>query len=259
MQDSLSIGTTIAGAVLAPLLATMLAYAMGGPGERRDYEGLVPFGIASAIVAMAIHFISGRVWPPQTDAVANPIWPAITRAFVRAALVEEGIKISAFLLWLRMARRPQPRDALFAAVAIAMTFAAMENFNFLLRDVSHVEPLLRDAAIRSLLSTPSAAADPFVVGIWAAVGIAEKGRVVVARVLTGLAFAILAHGVWDASAFLAAPFFPTGDASSWSAAPAWTFVAGGMLASISIDTLGLVIGMQRLALSGVRFRLPYRF
>jgi len=146
-----------------------------------------------------------------------------------------------------------------AAVAIAMTFAAMENFNFLLRDVSHVEPLLRDAAIRSLLSTPSAAADSFVVGIWAAVGIAEKGRVVVARVLTGLAFAILAHGVWDASAFLAAPFFPTGDASSWSAAPAWTFVAGGMLASISIDTLGLVIGMQRLALSGVRFRLPYRF
>jgi RsiW-degrading membrane proteinase PrsW (M82 family) len=143
---------------------------------------------------LAEHFV-----PDQAALIAAMFRRDVLRASIGAALPEELLMAACLYGWLwygrRHRRRHQTKEIIFAGMAIALAFAAIENALFL----QNIATALRVLVLRSLISTPEHAANGFGVGIFAALAVrAATRRAATGWGVAGVVLALVSHAVYDA-------------------------------------------------------------
>jgi len=120
-------------------------------------------------------------------ALSNPLQSAFARAFIVAALVEEGIKLAVIRLFVY--ERPEfdeITDGIIYAVTASMGFACFENILYSTGGLSTV-------LLRAVTAVPLHALASGIMGYYVGISrFSEKGGL-----LKGLAIAVLIHGLYD--------------------------------------------------------------
>jgi hypothetical protein len=237
------------GAVLMPLVLASMTYVLAGGGRELRPNGLIILlGIVAAIGAVMIEEVI-RIPIAQ---IANPTVRIVSQGFIWGALPEELLKFFAFLLWLVIGPDRRPRNALFGAVAIAMTHAAAANANAFQHAGPELGQWLETLAIRSFIATPTDAADAFIVGIWTAIAVSEGGWKSALYTLGALGVAVLAHGLWN-TGFLVL-LTRTDIAPHFASALGECLLMATM--SVAVQSVAIAIGIRNLNRCGVYLRWP---
>ncbi|MDE3175342.1 MAG: PrsW family intramembrane metalloprotease, partial [Pseudomonadota bacterium] len=180
---------------MTPAAAALLALLLwrGGLRGRLFLDALAIGATLGAAVAVALTPFELRV---------NPLrFSPQTLAFLFAGLPEEGVKmigVAAFLRPHYLAR--DRRDVVYAAGALSLGFAALENLFYLANAGSGWAAL---AVVRALTAMPFHVCEGLAGG-YVVASAAANGRGVVAAVAGWLGLAAI-HGVYDFAVFAGAP------------------------------------------------------
>ncbi|HXQ54081.1 MAG TPA: PrsW family glutamic-type intramembrane protease [Stellaceae bacterium] len=198
----------------------------------------VPFGIG-LVVAVILVTAETRL-DPSLMAIGGTPQRALALAFLLGALPEELLKLLGFLVWLWAGGGGDPRHRLVGAVAVAMGFDMIETWLQLWQWADRPELWLAMLAQRALLAAPMSAVGGFVVGVWSAATPEARGGTFARNLGIGWLAAVLAHGVWDGSVFVALGRLGAQDAAGAAAA-----AVPGLLGAAAIGGSAIVVGLRR--------------
>ncbi len=120
-------------------------------------------------------------------AMSNPLQSAFARAFIVAALVEEGLKLTVIKLYVyKKPEFDEITDGIVYAVTASMGFACFENLLYSTGGLSTV-------LLRAVTAVPLHALASGIMGYY--IGLAKFGES--KGLVKGLAAAVLIHGLYD--------------------------------------------------------------
>jgi RsiW-degrading membrane proteinase PrsW (M82 family) len=225
----------LSGAV-APLAACeFVAWFLRMKRRWRVYR--VPFGIGM-IVAVVLVAAELRLSLTMEQIVDTPRH-ALELAFLLGALPEEVLKLVGFLVWIKAGGGGDPRARLVGAVAVAMGFDIIETWLQLYPWSGQLGLWLAMLAQRVVLAAPMSAVGGFVVGAWSAATQETRGFVFARNLAFGCVAAIVAHGVWDGSVFVAVGQLRAQDVSG-----ALTVLVPGLIAALLIGAAAIAGGVR---------------
>ena len=167
------------------------AYVRDRRRPERPLHLLLTFALG-ALLALPAYFIEGHL-ERLGAATASAFVPFTLYVFLGVALVEEGLKVAAVLLYpFRRAFFDEPLDGIVYCVFAAMGFATFET-------VVYATMLPWEAmATRAGLAVPAHAAFAMIAGYFLGrARIQADGGNRTRLALTGLAWAVVAHGLYD--------------------------------------------------------------
>lgn len=169
------------------------------------------FGVALACGAMTAFLPAGLgVIEARLHIVMEPIWQALTQAFVLAGLAEEGVKLAAsYYLVKPYYERRTARDLALGVATVALGFALIENVVYVL---AAAERWPATALMRMATAVPLHAMVGLVLGGGLARAMAAESAGMRALLIArAWLIAALLHGFYDFPLFLAqhAPLYPT--------------------------------------------------
>ena len=106
-------------------------------------------------------------------------------------------------------------------------------------------------AARSFIFVPTQAVGAFVVGVWTALAVAERGMWAVARAAGAFAVAYIAAGLWDTGITIGRS---QSDLSLFRTPLALVPLA----ASVAVNAAAIAVGVRRLRRVGIYLRRPWR-
>lgn len=225
----------ISGAV-APLAACeFVAWFLRVKRRWRVYRA--PFGIGM-IVAVVLVAAELRLSLTMEQIVDTPRH-ALELAFLLGALPEEVLKLAGFIVWLKAGGGVDLRARLVGAVAVAMGFDIIETWLELYPWLGQLGLMLAMLAQRVVLAAPMSAVGGFVVGAWSAATQEARGFVFARNLAFGCVAAIVAHGIWDSSVFVAVGKLRAQDISG-----ALTILVPGLAVALLIGAAAIAGGLQ---------------
>jgi len=206
--------------------------------SRRCRAYRAPF--AAGLVVAALLVLAETRLDIAPESIGDTPEHALALAFFVGALPEEGLKLVGFLAWLWGAGGAAPRLRLLGAVAVAMGFDTIETWLQLWQWSDRTGLWLAMLVQRALLAAPMTALGGFVVGVWAAVTDEARGSAFARNLNLGFVAALVAHGIWDSSVFIA-----VGRLRAQDAAGAASLMVPGLLSAAAIGALAIIAGLRR--------------
>lgn len=181
--------------------------------EREPLKHLIISFILGILCAFPV-LVIGKWLEAATEAhinTHNPLSTAV-HAFIVVALVEEGMKFLALMLYMYRKREfDEPYDGIMYAVAVSLGFAAIENVLYVF---GAKEDAFQVGLMRMFTAVPAHAVFAIIMGYFVGKAKFQKRGIPAFTILLGLFGAVLFHGFYDYCLFL-------GDA----AIAIWSFVS----------------------------------
>jgi RsiW-degrading membrane proteinase PrsW (M82 family) len=207
----------------------LLALADGWASRTAFGKGAV-LALLSIVLALPISLVLNA----ELHRFEEPLAAAALHAFFSAALCEEGGRLIALLILMRMTITRDPREFFIGTVAIGLGFGIVENLFYLKASQT---PLLV-GALRGIMTAPAHLSFALVLGFGVWRYLRERAPVLV--LVTMFLIAVMMHGTYD----FAAMAWP--NTEKWQTSPLSTptLIGLAILMIVTVAMLGLAALMM---------------